>query len=166
MAKYADKLQKSFNEVSRKYHKNAEDLRHAYEDSYVFLTDAFEQCKDDIYTKPNQGTLPENINPDDLVGKVVTMDDLGQAHDDFLSGELEDGVADYFEVVNILAGNPPENFGFNDEKLEDLKDAFKEALMLAKDHMDQNFCYRPLKGPIFGAYYDAENMTRELIIEL
>jgi len=163
MSEYADKLQTAFNEFSRKYHKNAEELTHAYEDSYVFLTEAFEKCKGDIYTTSDQRILPEDINPIDLVGKVVTMDDLAQAHEDSLEGELDEQAADYFEVVNILAANPPESFDFKDEKLDDLKGSFKEALMLAKDHMDAHFCYRPLKGPIFGAYYDAENMTRDLI---
>ena len=149
MSNYADRLHAAFNDFAANSNRPPDALHHIYDDSYVFLTESFEKAKAHIYREPGDQ------------GPSLKMD---QDMDDALAADLQEDVADYFEIATILSANPPANFGFENDDV--LKNAFKESLMLVQSHLDEHFCYRPLKLPVFGAYYDTDIVIKAAINDL
>ena len=75
-----------------------------------------------------------------------------------------DHIRDYFETIQVLAENAPEEFHYSGAELDSLKQAFKEALLLAKEHLHERLAFRNTTGDTKELYYDtAEILERALM---
>lgn len=138
----------------------------AYDDSYICLTDAFEACRSDIYYDYKASVITKN--PDQF---GFDFDDMqNKAMEEFfphIFTTTQEGAAetirDYFDAIRVLCENDPERYNFEGQDLAYLRDAFKESLLLAKDHLHENLAFRNINGDVREFYYQtAEFLDRTL----
>lgn len=159
MGKYTHHLRDRFNIIAEAPSAEMDDLLAVYDESYISLTEAFEACRKDIYI--DRSNMPS-----------ISDEEFLKAFDDeFLDKEPEemfpqffatseqgapDHIRDYFETMQVLCENDPEAYTFEGDDLNVLRAAFKESLMLAKKHLQDNLAFRNINGDVRELYFETE----------